>query len=86
MTTLLELKEKIMRFYGKNEVFITPTLKFIVAFIVFLMINTNIGYMSSISKMPIALILALLCSVLPINGTIFLASAVILADICMHCR
>lgn len=80
MTTLLELKEKIMRFYGKNEVFITPALKFIVAFIVFLLINANIGYMSSISKLPIALILALLCSVLPINGTIFLASAVILAD------
>lgn len=80
MTTLLEVKEKVMRFYGKNEVFITPAIKFVVAFIVFLLINTNIGYMSSISKMPIALILALLCSVLPINGTIFMASAVILAD------
>lgn len=80
MTTLLELKEKIMRFYGKNEVFITPAIKFIMAFTVFLLINTNIGYMGSISKMPIALILALLCSVLPINATIFLASLVILLD------
>lgn len=80
MTTLLELKEKLVRFYGKNEVFITPVVKFILAFITFTMINTNIGYMSSISKMPIAIILALLCSVLPVNGTMVLATAVILAD------
>lgn len=80
MTTLLEWKEKIIRFYGKNEVFITPVIKFVLAFLIFLLINNNIGYMSSISKFPVALILALLCSVLPINGTIFLASVVILAD------
>ena len=32
MTTLLELKEKLVRFYGKYEVYITPIVKFIVAF------------------------------------------------------
>lgn len=80
MTTLLELKEKLIRFYGKNEVFITPIIKFIIALTTFLVIQVNIGYMKSISKTPVALILALLCSVLPINGTILLAAAVILAN------
>lgn len=80
MTTLLELKEKAIRFYGKNEVFMTPIVKFIVAFLVFTLINSNIGYMTSISKMPVALILALLCSVLPINLTMVLASVLILAN------
>ena len=80
MTTLLELKEKMVRFYGKNEVFVTPILRFVVAFVTFTLINENIGYMTSISRMPIALILALLCSVLPLNGTIVIAAVVILAD------
>lgn len=80
MTTLLELKEKMVRFYGKNEVYVTPILRFIVAFVTFTLINENIGYMTSISRMPIALILALLCAVLPLNGTIVMAAIVILAD------
>lgn len=81
MTTILELKEKMIRFYGKNEVYITPIIKFIVALAAFLTINLNIGYMKSISRTPVAVILALLCSVLPVNGTILLASVVILADL-----
>lgn len=81
MTTILELKEKLIRFYGKNEIFITPIIKFFVAFAAFFTINQNIGYMKSISRTPIALILALLCSVLPVNCTIVLASLVILADL-----
>lgn len=80
MTTILELKEKMIRFYGRYEIYITPIVKFAVALVTFCMINLNIGYMKSISKMPIALILALLCSILPPSGTIFLASVVILAD------
>lgn len=80
MTTLLELREKLVSFYGKNEIFITPVIKFVVAFVTFITINNNIGYMSSISKTSIALILALLCSVLPITGTVLLSSVVILAN------
>lgn len=79
MTTLLELKEKMVRFYGKSEVYVIPVLRFIVAFVTFTLINENIGYMTSINRMPIALILALLCAVLPMNGTIVLAAVVILA-------
>ncbi len=79
MTTLLELKEKIVRFYGKYEVYVTPIIRFIVAFVTFTLINENIGYMTSISRMPIALILALLCAVLPMNGTLVIAAVVVLA-------
>lgn len=81
MTTVLELKEKIMRFYGKNEVYVKPVIKFTVAFLLFLIISLNIGYMKSISRTPITLILALLCSVLPVGGTILLASVFILANL-----
>ncbi len=42
MTTLLELKEKLVRFYGKYEVYITPIVKFIVAFAALMTIDRNI--------------------------------------------
>lgn len=80
MTTLLELKEKLTRFYGKYDVYITPVIKFAVALTAFLMINHSIGYMGKISSTPIALILALICSILPVGGTVFIGSVLILAD------
>ena len=54
MTTLLELKEKLTRFYGKYDIYITPVIKFAVALTAFLMINHNIGYMEKISSTPTA--------------------------------
>lgn len=80
MTTILEFKNKMTHFYGKNEVYINPILKFILAFALFTTINMNIGYMKSISTTPIALILALLCSVIPVAGMMGLATLLILAD------
>lgn len=80
MTTLLELKEKLIRFYSKGEVYMIPVIRFAVAFIAFSMINSNIGYMTSISRLPIALILALVCAVLPTNIMLLAAAAVILMD------
>ena len=80
MTTLLEIKEKLIRFYGKNEVYITPVIKFVFALFTFLMINDSIGYMKMISKTPIALILALVSAVIPVNGMIVLAALVCLLD------
>ena len=72
MTTLLELKEKLTRFYGKYDIYITPVIKFTVALTAFLLINHNIGYMEKISSTPIALILALICSILPVGGAVFI--------------
>lgn len=80
MASILELKEKLTRFYGKNDAYIRPVLKFVLAFVTFTMINQNIGYMTGISKMPIALILALICSIISVNGMMVLASLVIIAD------
>ena len=80
MTAILELKEKMVRFYGKNEAYLLPVIRFILAFVVFLMINLNIGYMERISSIPVALILALLCSILPVRMTMLIATAVILLD------
>lgn len=81
MTSLLVLREQLKRFYGKYEVYITPALRFLLAFMSFSMINHAIGYMSALNSIAIVLILALLCSFLPLNFTVILAAAVSLAHL-----
>lgn len=81
MVALLEIKEKLVRIYGKYEAYITPLLRFLLALTAFLLINANIGYMKLISRTPIALILAAVCSVLPVNAMIAIAALVILLNL-----
>ncbi len=74
MTGLLEMKEKLKLIYSRNEVFIIPIAKFLLAFVTLTIINGRIGYMSSIDKLPIVLIVALLCSFLPIGFIVFFSA------------
>lgn len=74
MTGLLEIRDTLKAFYSKNEVFILPIAKFLLAFVTLTVLNGKIGYMSSIDKLPIVLIAALLCSFLP-SGFILLVAA-----------
>ena len=80
MTQLLEIKDRLVRFYGKYETYLFMVVKFAVALTALLVINFNIGYMSKISSVPVALILSLVCALLPINGTLFICAVVILLD------
>ena len=80
MTNLLEIKDRLIRCYSKYETYLFPVVKFIVAIVLFTVINMNIGFMEKISRFPIALILALVCAILPVNATIWLAAFVVLAD------
>ena len=81
MTNLLVLREQLKKFYGKYEIYITPVCKFLVAFISFIMINQTIGYMSALNSIAVVLILALLCSFLPMNLTVVIAAGVTLAHL-----
>ncbi len=67
MPQLLVLREQLKKLCGKYEVYLIPIGKFLTALITFLIINGNVGYMEKLAKFPIALILALLCSFLPLN-------------------
>lgn len=80
MTNLLEIKDRLIRFYSKYESYLFPVVKFIVAFVLFTTINMNIGFMEKISRFPVALILALVCAILPVNAMIWLAALIVLAD------
>lgn len=78
MTTLLEFREKIKIFLGKYDIYLFPLLKFMLALIAFLMINQSIGFMESLKNPAITLILALMCSFLPVNMIAVFGAALIL--------
>ena len=44
MTKLLEIKDRVVKFYGKFETYIHPAVKFLLAMLSFLMINRQRKY------------------------------------------
>lgn len=80
MTNLLEIKDRIVKFCSSYEIYVKIVCKFIVAFWAFELINLNVGYMEKISKVPVALVLALVCSILPVNTIIVFVGALIILN------
>lgn len=81
MTRLLEIKEQIFRFWGEYEVYLKFAYKFLLALILFLLINATVGFMESISTFPVALGLALVCCLLPQSMTLFVAAALVVINL-----
>ncbi|WP_308782194.1 hypothetical protein [uncultured Blautia sp.] len=71
MTALLEFKQKIKSLYSKYEMYLQPLIKFVLALIYFVWINSNMGYMTVLDNIFVVLILALICSILPSGMMIF---------------
>lgn len=74
MTTLLVVKQYMKLFYSKFEIYITPFLKFILAFTALLLINSHLGYMRGINRLTVVLIAALMCSFMPTNFIVIMAA------------
>ena len=81
MTKLLEIKKQLFHFCGKYEIYLKFVYKFIIALALFVLINETIGFMESISTLPVALILALVCCVLPQSMTLLVAVVLIAMDL-----
>ncbi len=81
MTTLLVFREQLKNFYSKYELYLTPLFKFLLALVTLTMINSSIGYMSELKKTTVVLVLALMCSVMPMNFIVFVAAAVTLGHL-----
>ena len=75
MTTLLVAKQYVKNFISKYEVDLKPLLKLILALAALMMINSKIGYMHRLDDISIVLIVALMCSFMPMNFIIFVAAA-----------
>jgi len=81
MTTLLVFREQLKNFYSKYELYLTPVFKFLLALVTLVMINSSIGYMSELKKTTVVLVLALMCSVMPMNFIVFVAAAITLGHL-----
>ena len=75
MTTLLVAKQYIKKFISRYEVYLKPLLKLVLALTALMMINSKIGYMRRLDNISIVLIVALMCSFMPMNFIIFAAAA-----------
>ena len=51
MTALLEFKQQLKGFYAQYEMYLLPVLKFILAVVYFIWINSNMGYMKELDNM-----------------------------------
>ena len=74
MTGLLEMREKLKLLYSRNEVFVVPVLKFLLAFVTMTVVNGRMGYMNRLDNLAVVLVVSLLCSFLP-NGCIIMFAA-----------
>ena len=74
MTALLEFKQKLKDLYGKMELYLMPVFKFAVAFVYFLWINENMGYMQELNSIFVLLILALIPLIAMVSITFLLST------------
>lgn len=74
MSKLREIRYKAVSFFSRYDAYLVPVCKFILAMFVFCIINSGFGYMTKIAKFPIALILGLFCSFMPMNMIVVLGA------------
>lgn len=79
MNKLREIRLKAIGIFSRFEAYIMPACKFVLAMVVFCFINSKFGHMGKIAKFPIAIILALLCSFMPMNLIVIIAALLTLA-------
>ena len=73
MSALLEFRDALRNFYSRHEIYLLPFLKFLLAFLVILAINFNLGAGSRISNTVVVLVVALICACLPMNLLVVVA-------------
>lgn len=81
MMMLLELREKIRSIYQRYQIYIHPILKFILAFIVFKLINNAIGYDSRLTKTIVVLGLSAVSAVTPSVILVMLSGVLAIAHV-----
>ena len=81
MTQLLVIKDWIRDFYRKYYKLILPVLRFVAAYLVFTMINKEIGYNSKLQSSTILLAMSGVSAIMPSSVMVLLAAVMVLAHI-----
>lgn len=78
MTSLLEIKEKIVGFYKNFEYPVQIIGKFILAMLAFSYINNELGYFEALTGTIPMLFLSVICAVVPISVFVLICALVVL--------
>ena len=67
LTSIFEIRKKIIEGYGQFEYAIVPAFKFAVSFLLIQMINEHIGFNQGLTNQLLDVIIALICTLVPVN-------------------
>lgn len=76
MMALLVFRERVKNTYQRYDIYITPMIKFLFAFIIFTTMNRRIGYDTRLSALPIVLGISLLSAFAPSAIMVLIASII----------
>lgn len=79
MDTIYVLRGRIQEVYARYTKIIDKAGQFILAVVVFTLINHNVGFMDAFDSPVVALALAVICAFLPLLVTVLAATALVLA-------
>lgn len=79
MSNLFVWKEKLQKLYAEHSVYVDKALQFILAFAAFWLISSKTGYMKPLAQPVVTMVLAVICTFLPVVFTIITAAALIIA-------
>lgn len=81
MTELLKIKDMLQRFYGRYDVVISHVLRFVAAFVSFMLIRGMTGYNSLASNVLILVLLSVICAFLPGGITALIGCGLIILQL-----
>ncbi len=81
VTSIFEVREKILQAYGKYEYIVVPAVKFLVAFLLLITIDNHIGYNAALSNRLLEVIIGLVCALVSVNFIAAIVIVVVLAHL-----
>jgi len=78
MEAISELRERVLDLYSRYETFILPVVRFLLALITLIMINSSLGFNDKLSKFIIVFAVSVIAAFLPLNFTIVIGALFIL--------
>lgn len=81
LTSVFEVRKKIIETYGRMEYVLVPLFKFAVAFLLIMAIDTHIGFNIALTNKLLGVIIALICSIVPVNFIAAIMMLLVLAHL-----
>lgn len=81
MSTLMELRERVLTVYSQYETYINMGVKFLVVLLGLIYINSQIGYQATLSGFFPTFIIALICTLLPPTVIVAVYSLIMLVQL-----